>query len=53
MSEEMSKSVKQTPGAKFRQAVAKARPLQLVGTINAFTAHMAKQAGHKAIYLSS
>ena len=43
---------KQTPGARFRQAVAENKPLQLVGTINAFTAHMAKQAGHKAIYLS-
>ncbi|MGX5174188.1 methylisocitrate lyase [Aliikangiella sp. IMCC44653] len=41
-----------TPGAKLRQAVAESQPLQLVGTINAFTAHMAKRAGHKAIYLS-
>jgi len=41
-----------TPGEKFRQAVAENKPLQLVGTINAFTAHMAKRAGHKAIYLS-
>lgn len=39
-------------GAKFRAAVAENKPLQLVGTINAFTAHMAKQSGHKAIYLS-
>lgn len=39
-------------GKKFRQVVAENKPLQLVGTINAFTAHMAKQAGHKAIYLS-
>ncbi len=39
-------------GAKFRKAVAENKPLQLVGTINAFTAHMAKRAGHKAIYLS-
>jgi len=41
-----------SPGAKFRKAVANNKPLQLVGTINAFTAHMAKQAGHQAIYLS-
>ncbi len=41
-----------TAGEKFRQAVADNKPLQLVGTINAFTAHMAKQAGHQAIYLS-
>ncbi|WP_444997977.1 methylisocitrate lyase [Aliikangiella sp. IMCC44359] len=39
-------------GAQFREAIALGNPLQLVGTINAFTAHMAKQAGHKAIYLS-
>ena len=39
-------------GTKFRQAVAENKPLQLVGTINAFTAHMAKRAGHNAIYLS-
>ena len=42
----------QSPGAKLRQAVAENTPLQLVGTINAFTARMAKQIGHKAIYLS-
>lgn len=41
-----------TPGAKLRKAVAENKPLQLVGTINAFTAHMAKRAGHQAIYLS-
>jgi methylisocitrate lyase len=39
-------------GAKFRQAVADNKPLQVVGTINAITAHMAKQAGHQAIYLA-
>jgi methylisocitrate lyase len=41
-----------TPGQKFRLAVENNKPLQLVGTINAFTAHMAKEAGHQAIYLS-
>jgi len=39
-------------GSKFKQAVAENKPLQLVGTINAFTAHMAKRSGHNAIYLS-
>ncbi|WLD58613.1 methylisocitrate lyase [Salinispirillum sp. LH 10-3-1] len=39
-------------GAKFRQAVADHAPLQVVGTINAYTAMMAKQTGHQAIYLS-
>lgn len=41
-----------TQGAKFRQAVADHAPLQVVGTINAYTAMMAKQTGHQAIYLS-
>jgi methylisocitrate lyase len=41
-----------SPGSKLRQAVAEQAPLQLVGTINAFTARMAKTIGHKAIYLS-
>lgn len=39
-------------GTLFRQAVTSHRPLQVVGTINAMTALMARQAGHKAIYLS-
>ena len=42
----------QTAGARFRQAVQAQRPLQVVGTINAMAALMARQAGHKAIYLS-
>ena len=39
-------------GKKFRQALADNHPLQIVGTINAYSAMMAKQVGHKAIYLS-
>lgn len=39
-------------GSRFRQAVAESAPLQVVGTINAYTARMAKAIGHKAIYLS-
>ncbi len=42
----------QSPGAKLRGAVRGHAPLQLVGTINAFTARMAKAIGHQAIYLS-
>ena len=42
----------QSAGKNFRQAVADNQPLQVVGTINAFTARMAKNVGHKAIYLS-
>ncbi len=41
-----------TPGALFREAVKTQRPLQIVGTINAYTARMAQKIGHKAIYLS-
>lgn len=41
-----------SPGAKFRAAVEAHRPLQVVGTINAYTARMARNAGHHAIYLS-
>lgn len=39
-------------GIKLREAVAQHAPLQLVGTINAFTARMAQAIGHRAIYLS-
>ncbi|MDT8439675.1 MAG: methylisocitrate lyase [Wenzhouxiangellaceae bacterium] len=40
------------PGQTFRTLVAEHAPLQVVGTINALTARMAEQIGHKAIYLS-
>jgi len=43
-------------GARFRSAMqqqnANDLPLQIAGTINAYTAMMATQVGHKAIYLS-
>jgi len=39
-------------GARFRAALAAERPLQIVGTINAFTALLAEKAGFQAIYLS-
>nr|WP_312933956.1 methylisocitrate lyase [Pseudomonas sp.] len=41
-----------TPGQRFREAVAAEHPLQVVGTINANHALLAKRAGFKAIYLS-
>jgi len=41
-----------TPGTRFRNAVAEERPLQVVGTINAFSALLAERAGFRAIYLS-
>ena len=39
-------------GNHFRSAVAGENSLQIVGTINAYTALLAKTAGHRAIYLS-
>ena len=39
-------------GQKFREAVRQERPLQIVGTINANHALMAKRVGYRAIYLS-
>jgi methylisocitrate lyase len=39
-------------GARFRAALEAERPLQVVGTINAYTALLAERAGYKAIYLS-
>lgn len=39
-------------GARFRAALEAESPLQIVGTINAYTAMLAERAGFKAIYLS-
>ncbi|QOC21324.1 methylisocitrate lyase [Wenzhouxiangella sp. AB-CW3] len=41
-----------SPGARFRKLVADQPPLQVVGTINAYSALLAERAGHQAIYLS-
>ena len=41
-----------TASAKFIQALADEKPLQIVGTINANHALLAKRAGYRAIYLS-
>ncbi|WP_370291955.1 methylisocitrate lyase [Thalassolituus sp.] len=41
-----------TPGQKFRKALEDNKPLQIVGTINAYAAMMAEKIGHQAIYLS-
>lgn len=42
----------QTAGVRFRKALKEESPLQVVGTINANHALLAKRAGFKAIYLS-
>lgn len=41
-----------SPGLRFREAMQKEKPLQIVGTINANHALLATQAGFNAIYLS-
>jgi methylisocitrate lyase len=39
-------------GTRFREAVDREKPLQVIGTINAYHALMAKRVGYRAIYLS-
>ena len=39
-------------GLKFKQAIANNKPLQVVGTVNAYCAMMAEKTGHQALYLS-
>ncbi|MDT8428619.1 MAG: methylisocitrate lyase [Pseudomonadales bacterium] len=45
-------STRLTAGARFRKALRTHKPLPIVGTINAYSAMLAEQAGHHAIYLS-
>ncbi len=47
-----STSTIQSAGLRFRNALEKSQPLQIMGTINAYTALMATEIGHKAIYIS-
>ncbi len=39
-------------GLRFREAMAEEKPLQIMGTINAYAALLAEKTGYKAIYLS-
>jgi methylisocitrate lyase len=39
-------------GKKFRKLVIESKPLQIVGTVNAYSAIMAEKVGHQSIYLS-
>ncbi|VVB84702.1 Isocitrate lyase [uncultured archaeon] len=41
-----------TQGKRLRDALSEEKPLQVVGTVNALSAMMAKRAGFRAIYLS-
>jgi methylisocitrate lyase len=41
-----------SPGSRFRQALKEEKPLQVIGTICAYHALLAKRVGYRAIYLS-
>ena len=41
-----------SPAAKFRQALADEKPLQIAGAVNAYCAMLAQKAGFRALYLS-
>ncbi len=41
-----------SPGARFREAVRKEKPLQVVGAINAYAARLAERTGFRALYVS-
>ena len=43
---------KLTAGGRLRLAIREEKPLQIIGTVNAYVAMMAKQTGYRAIYLS-
>ncbi len=40
-----------SPGARFRAAVLKEKPLQVAGAINAYSARLAERVGFKALYV--
>ena len=42
----------ESSGKKFRNLVNETKPLQIVGTVNAYSAIMAEKVGHQSIYLS-
>ncbi len=43
---------KVSQGKKLKQAISENTPLQIVGTVNAYSSLLAEKKGHKAIYLS-
>ena len=47
-----SRMVDSSPGRRLRAAVEAERPLQVAGTINAYSALLAERAGFRALYLS-
>ncbi|HEX5314322.1 MAG TPA: methylisocitrate lyase, partial [Gammaproteobacteria bacterium] len=44
--------LQESAGARFRAALEAEKPLQIVGTINAYAARLAERAGFRALYLS-
>jgi methylisocitrate lyase len=48
----MSKKNSNSPGKRFRAALEEERPLQVVGTVTAYSARLAERAGFRALYLS-
>ena len=47
-----SRAFASSAGARFRRALADEKPLQIVGTINAYHARLATASGYRAIYVS-
>ncbi|MGH1540953.1 MAG: methylisocitrate lyase [Arenicella sp.] len=45
-------AITESAGKRFREALLANHPLQIVGTVNAYTAIMASKIGHQALYLS-
>ena len=52
MTNTLSAGALDSPGAKFRAALAAESPLQVMGAITAYAGLMAKRTGYKALYLS-
>lgn len=50
--EDLRMATSPSAGARFRAAMSAENPLQVVGTVNAFTAKLAEASGFRAIYLS-
>jgi methylisocitrate lyase len=48
----LTENTNTSAGTRLREAVAAERPLQIVGTINAYHARMAERVGYRALYLS-
>ena len=45
-------SIQNSAGRRFRDALVQESPLQIIGTVNAYAAMMARDVGYQAIYLS-